>query len=291
MSMFILQKGATFTGCCCSQGVRSFSSTSCLRNPQMGNDTLKEIPNHYSHYQVLGVSYSSEKAEIKSAFRKLSKKFHPDMNQQVSPKRKKIINNNYLKIVASYEVLSSDDKRANYDSSMRNSSYGSARMNKERDFTGNVFYQERKSYSPGGINRSRGRVHYGPGYQECSSTYSNFDKFSSATGSNYDVPHFDYDTHLKGNLSFERRMINKRISKAYMANQAEINHQKQKQQEERNREREKRDKIHDEIHDILNLDRYGAHSRVKQRESGSGSKAVLLVGTLGIIAVGGLLLH
>lgn len=289
--MFTVQSFSS-TGCCCSRAIRSFSSTSSLRNPHLGSDSIKEIPNHFSHYQVLGVPHSAEKPEIKTAFRKLSKKFHPDMNQKASPKKKKVMNNNYLKIVASYEILSHDEKRSKYDNSLRTESRsGSAapRSNRDRDFSGNVFYQERKSYSPGGINRSRGRVHYGPGYQESTSTYANFDKFSTATGSNYDVPHFDYDHHLKGNLSFERRMINKRIQRLYMAKEAESKSQEQRREKER--EENRRDRLHDEINDILNLERYGTYSKTRQRDSSSSSKAVLVMGTLGIIAVGGLLLH
>lgn len=278
------------TGCCCSRAIRSFSSSTSRRNPHLGSDSIKEIPNHFSHYQVLGVSQSAEKPEIKTAFRKLSKKFHPDMNQKASPKKKKLMNNNYLKIVASYEILSHNEKRSKYDISLRDGTRtGSAapRPTRNRDFSGNVFYQERKSYSPGGINRSRGRVHYGPGYQESTSTYANFDRFSTATGSNYDVPHFDYDHHLKGNLSFERRMINKRIHRLYMAKEEKSEEQRKKKEKEEN----KRDRLQDEIHDILNLERYGTYTRTRQRDSSSSSKAVLLVGTLGIIAVGGLLLH
>lgn len=282
---------------CCFRcySIRSFHTTQLVRTPAKKHDSVKEIPNHYSHYQVLGISKTADSKEVKTAFRKLSKKFHPDMNQRTSPKKKKVINNNYLKIVESYEVLSNNERRQKYDRSIQSNTnnHGPIRSWKERDFTNNTYYQDHKSYSAGGINRSRGRVHYGPGFQEAKTTYSNFDRFTSATGSNYDVPHFDYDHHLKGTLLFERRMINKRIHKLYEEHEIEKQEKGKKSEKERAKEKY-RDKMHDEINDILNLQRYGALRARSERQSdttSSSAKAVILVGTIGLIAVGGMLLH
>jgi DnaJ-class molecular chaperone len=60
-------------------------------------------------YSILGVSKSATKADIKSAYRKLALKWHPDKNKTSEAADKfKEINN-------AYEVLSDDDKRKNYD--------------------------------------------------------------------------------------------------------------------------------------------------------------------------------
>jgi len=61
-------------------------------------------------YQILGVSKSSSADEIKSAYRKLAKKLHPDVN----PGRKDI-EQKFKDITAAYDLLSDKDKRARFD--------------------------------------------------------------------------------------------------------------------------------------------------------------------------------
>ncbi|PWB64168.1 MAG: molecular chaperone DnaJ [Bradyrhizobiaceae bacterium] len=62
------------------------------------------------YYEVLGVSRAASEAELKSAYRKLAMKWHPDRNSgdQTSEARFKEINE-------AYDVLKDDQKRAAYD--------------------------------------------------------------------------------------------------------------------------------------------------------------------------------
>ena len=61
-------------------------------------------------YQVLGVSKSASEAEIKSAFRKLAKKLHPDANKH-DPKAA----TRFSEINAAYEIVGDDKKRKAFD--------------------------------------------------------------------------------------------------------------------------------------------------------------------------------
>ncbi|CAI9769222.1 unnamed protein product [Fraxinus pennsylvanica] len=61
------------------------------------------------YYTVLGVSKTSSKSEIKSAYRKLARNYHPDVNKEPGAEEK------FKEISNAYEVLSDDEKRSIYD--------------------------------------------------------------------------------------------------------------------------------------------------------------------------------
>jgi DnaJ-class molecular chaperone len=64
-----------------------------------------------NHYLVLGVSEEETPAEIRKAFRKLVKRYHPDL---VGPGWI----NRYNEVVAAYEVLSDPERRIDYNRSL-----------------------------------------------------------------------------------------------------------------------------------------------------------------------------
>ncbi|HED52803.1 MAG TPA: J domain-containing protein [Phycisphaerales bacterium] len=61
------------------------------------------------YYEVLGVSKSASDAEIKSAYRDLARKFHPDVNSEPEAQAK------FLEIQEAYDTLSDPEKRKLYD--------------------------------------------------------------------------------------------------------------------------------------------------------------------------------
>ena len=61
-------------------------------------------------YDTLGVGRSASKADIKKAYYKLAKQYHPDSN-----KDDKSAEDKFKEITAAYEVLSDDEQRKRYD--------------------------------------------------------------------------------------------------------------------------------------------------------------------------------
>lgn len=61
------------------------------------------------YYESLGVSKSASKEEIKKAYKKLAKKYHPDLNNDPEA------SNRFKEINEAYSVLGDDQKRSNYD--------------------------------------------------------------------------------------------------------------------------------------------------------------------------------
>ena len=65
--------------------------------------------NKRDYYEVLGVSKTASQDEIKSAFRKLAKKYHPDVSKEPDAAEK------FKEAQEAYAVLSDEEKRKQYD--------------------------------------------------------------------------------------------------------------------------------------------------------------------------------
>ena len=61
------------------------------------------------YYEVLGVSKGATADELKKAYRKLSKKYHPDINKEADAEDK------FKEISEAYEILSDPQRKAAYD--------------------------------------------------------------------------------------------------------------------------------------------------------------------------------
>jgi molecular chaperone DnaJ len=61
------------------------------------------------YYEILGVSRDADKEEIKRAYRRLARKYHPDVNKEDGAEER------FKEINRAYEVLSEPEIRARYD--------------------------------------------------------------------------------------------------------------------------------------------------------------------------------
>jgi molecular chaperone DnaJ len=61
------------------------------------------------YYEVLGVSKDASDAEIKSAYRKLAKKYHPDISKEENAEQK------FKEVQEAYDVLGDENKKRQYD--------------------------------------------------------------------------------------------------------------------------------------------------------------------------------
>lgn len=80
------------------------------------------------YYETLGVDKNASADEIKSAYRKLAKKYHPDINKAPEAQAK------FKEINEAYEVLGDEKKKSNYD--QFGSAEGAGGMNFEDIFGG-----------------------------------------------------------------------------------------------------------------------------------------------------------
>lgn len=63
-------------------------------------------------YNILGISKTASEGEIKSAYRKLARKYHPDVNKDNPQSIDK-----FKEVTKAYEILADKDKRVKYDNS------------------------------------------------------------------------------------------------------------------------------------------------------------------------------
>lgn len=141
---------------------------------------------YIDYYQILGITKHATQEEIKKAFKKLARKYHPDLNpNDIGAKQK------FQEINEAHEVLSDPEKRKKYDT------YG-AQWKQAEQFESQ---KQRYAYQDFGQNR------YGTsGNQEPYSTFhgnSFSDFFESLFGSSNDSQHQtrgfrgeDYHTEL-----------------------------------------------------------------------------------------------
>ena len=83
-------------------------------------------PTKRDYYEVLGLSRNAGKDDIRSAYRRLARQYHPDVNKEAEAEDR------FKEINEAYQILNDDSKRAAYDR------YGHAGLN-QSDFNGPGF--------------------------------------------------------------------------------------------------------------------------------------------------------
>ncbi|WP_071130755.1 molecular chaperone DnaJ [Enterococcus timonensis] len=136
------------------------------------------------YYEVLGVAKGANEDEIKKAYRKLSKQYHPDINKEAGAEDK------FKEVAEAYEILSDPQKRAAYDQ------YGHAGTNPNYGAGGGGF----GGFSGGGFSGGSG----GFGFEDI------FDSFFGGGGSRQvdpTAPRQGQDLQYSLNLKFEEAIF------------------------------------------------------------------------------------
>nr|WP_314167567.1 DnaJ C-terminal domain-containing protein [uncultured Campylobacter sp.] len=142
-----------------------------------------------SLYETLSVDKSASADEIKKAYRRLARKYHPDINKEAGAEDK------FKEINAAYEILSDEKKRAQYDrhgdamfggQNFHDFAQGSADMGDLNDIINSIFGGFGGAKSAG----SRGGFSF--------STFGGGEGFSGFGGATQDL-----DTHSSIEIPFE----------------------------------------------------------------------------------------
>ena len=120
-----LVSARTLYNCSRAQGSRSLGAMAAKRPANRGNSNSSSSgPIVFSSkfhasaiasqsikdpYQALGISKSASQTDIKKAYRKLAKKYHPDINKEPDAEKK------FHDLQNAYEILSDETKRKQYD--------------------------------------------------------------------------------------------------------------------------------------------------------------------------------
>ncbi|MBO3460932.1 DnaJ domain-containing protein [Aetokthonos hydrillicola Thurmond2011] len=91
-----------------------------------------------NYYETLKVSQKASQAEIKQAYRRLVKMFHPDSNQETANHEE------IIRINAAYEILGDAQSRRNYDQKLRVTSPKINEPRQQRSANTHQYYNERQ---------------------------------------------------------------------------------------------------------------------------------------------------
>ncbi|XP_054641412.1 dnaJ homolog subfamily C member 16 [Dunckerocampus dactyliophorus] len=102
-------------------------------------DCMVKTTSGHDPYKILGVSRSASQAEIKKAYKNLAKEWHPDKNKDPTAE------DMFIKISKSYEILSNEERRANFDRYGQmddNQPFGQSQHHGFRSFRNGFYFDE-----------------------------------------------------------------------------------------------------------------------------------------------------
>lgn len=188
-----------------------------------------------SHYTVLNVPITATVSQIKSSYYALAKVHHPDRVRHLPVSDRRAHSKRYTQIKEAYEVLSDTTRRAEFDRSLHGKSSESGHSgtggvwSTTRDSRKNEHYYGHQGYS--GFRRTREKEYrqaqpgkrnwnteseYMHKHQRYARTKSERNPLDPEykSGSNYDVPHFDFDKHYAQQKSYDKHRKEQNIKKA-----------------------------------------------------------------------------
>ena len=144
-------------------------------------------------YEVLGVSKDASDADIKRAYRKLSKQYHPDINKEAGAEEK------FKEIAEAYEILSDSQKRAAYDQ------YGHASYDPNSGFSGGGFGGGFEGF--GGFGGQGFSGSYTGGFEDIFDTF--FGGGGGRRGNRAKMPRQAADLQIVMDLTYEEAIFGK----------------------------------------------------------------------------------
>ncbi|CRK93823.1 CLUMA_CG007350, isoform A [Clunio marinus] len=97
----------------CSNCGHILKKSSSLR---LFHTSHKRLSDNKNYYEILGLKNDCTQKEIRNAFVTLSKAHHPDLNLKSTDSKS---NQDFIKVMEAYQVLSKIHSRSNYDLSLR----------------------------------------------------------------------------------------------------------------------------------------------------------------------------